>query len=70
LTGCIIKIGDMMIEEILTESEKAICPHCEKELSKLFAKKITSTFGVKFVYFCFNCNKVLGISHRKGFWMG
>jgi hypothetical protein len=26
--------------------------------------------GKRFVYFCGTCRKVLGISHRKGFWMG
>jgi hypothetical protein len=26
--------------------------------------------GKRFLYFCGGCRKVLGISHRKGFWMG
>lgn len=26
--------------------------------------------GYKMVYFCRNYSKVLGVSHRKGFWMG
>ena len=26
--------------------------------------------GKRYVYFCPNCKSVLGVSHRKGFWMG
>jgi len=59
-----------MTNLVETESENPICPHCEKELKDILAKRITSTFGVRFVYFCSRCKKVLGISHRKGFWMG
>jgi DNA-directed RNA polymerase subunit RPC12/RpoP len=58
------------MELIETESENPVCPHCGKELQKILAKRITSTFGVRFVYFCSKCKKTLGISHRKGFWMG
>ncbi len=59
-----------MINVIETESEKPICPHCEKEINKVFAQRIASTLGIRFIYFCDKCKKTLGISHRKGFWMG
>jgi hypothetical protein len=59
-----------MINVIETESEKPVCPHCAKEINEIFAKRMPSTFGVRFIYFCRNCKKVLGVSHRKGFWMG
>ena len=55
---------------IETESENPVCPHCEKKLEQILAKRIQATFGVRFVYFCSKCKKVLGFSHRKGFWMG
>ncbi len=47
-----------------------LCPHCEKEISTLNARRIKSPLGVRFIYFCDHCRKVLGVSHRKGFWMG
>jgi uncharacterized protein with PIN domain len=59
-----------MINMIETESETPICPYCENNIIEVFAKKIKSNFGVRFIYFCKRCKKVLGISHRKGFWMG
>ena len=59
-----------MTNIIETETEQPICPYCEKGLASILARKISSTFGVRFVYFCSKCKKVLGISHRKGFWMG
>lgn len=58
----------MQIRE--TKNATAVCPHCEKNISVINAQKIKSTFGVRFVYFCDNCRKVLGLSHRKGFFMG
>lgn len=59
-----------MINLTETETENPVCPFCEKELTNIFAKRISSTLGVRFIYFCSICKKVLGISHRKGFWMG
>lgn len=58
------------MEVIETTSENPLCPHCEKALLKIYAKKIHSNFGVRFIYFCYHCKKSLGFSHRKGFWMG
>lgn len=47
-----------------------VCPHCEKPVRELGVRKIESVLGVRFLYFCWACRKVLGVSHRKGFWMG
>ena len=47
-----------------------ICPHCEKELTLVWSRGLESTFGKRYIYFCPKCRKVLGVSHRKGFWMG
>lgn len=46
------------------------CPHCGAEVRELAARRVESTFGVRFLYYCCDCRKVLGVSHRKGFWMG
>ena len=47
-----------------------ICPHCSGELHTVWFRKLASQFGNRYVYFCSSCKKVLGVSHRKGFWMG
>ncbi len=47
-----------------------ICPHCERPQRELSYRSATSTFGKRYIYFCQHCKKVLGVSHRKGFWMG
>lgn len=47
-----------------------LCPHCERKIQEIGARRIESTLGVRFIYFCNSCGKVLGVSHRKGFWMG
>jgi hypothetical protein len=47
-----------------------VCPHCNLRLDTLYLREVESTFGRRYIYFCPACNKVLGVSHRKGFWMG
>jgi len=47
-----------------------ICPHCEKELKTIWFRVLKSTLGKRYIYFCPGCRKTLGVSHRKGFWMG
>lgn len=59
-----------MIELKETTNQSAICPHCEKTLGPIEAIKTKSKLGVRYVYTCGFCRKVLGVSHRKGFWMG
>jgi predicted amidophosphoribosyltransferase len=59
-----------MIECEEKNEETPICPHCETPLTKIFCRRLASVFGKRYVYFCSHCKKVLGISHRKGFWMG
>ena len=51
-------------------STAPICPHCEKEIHEIAARRVESNLGVRFLYYCTGCRKVLGVSHRKGFWMG
>lgn len=47
-----------------------VCPHCETELHTVWMQELTGILGRRYIYFCSKCRKVLGISHRKGFWMG
>jgi uncharacterized protein with PIN domain len=47
-----------------------LCPHCEAPLRKLWFQEIRGFAGRRYAYFCSECRKVLGISHRKGFLMG
>ena len=47
-----------------------VCPHCKKEILRVFFQELFTTFGKRYIYFCSECRSVLGISHRKGFWMG
>ena len=46
-----------------------ICPHCEHPVS-IYFREISGFLGKRYVYFCAMCKKVLGVSHRKGFFMG
>lgn len=47
-----------------------LCPHCEVELREIWYRMLSAFLGKRYVYFCPSCRKVLGVSHRKGFWMG
>ena len=47
-----------------------LCPHCEKKLKTLWYRELRCLLGKRYLYFCPSCNKCLGISHRKGFFMG
>ncbi len=59
-----------MIE--LKEKSDAVplCPHCSEPLDELWFRELRSQLGRRYVYFCSKCRKILGVSHRKGFWMG
>ena len=58
------------VNVIENSNEMPLCPHCEKELRSVSTKRLQGKLGVRFIYFCSQCRKALGISHRKGFWMG
>lgn len=47
-----------------------LCPHCGAALKEIWCQRLTAFFGKRYVYSCPHCRKVLGVSHRKGFWMG
>lgn len=47
-----------------------ICPHCEAEIDGVYHQELELSLGKAYMWFCKECRKVLGVSHRKGFWMG
>ena len=47
-----------------------ICPHCSEPADEIWYRQLKAFLGRRYVYFCAHCNKILGVSHRKGFWMG
>lgn len=47
-----------------------VCPHCTQPVHEVWFRELRGVFGKRYVYFCAACKKVLGVSHRKGFWMG
>ena len=59
-----------MIECIEKEEESPICPHCSQKLLTVWYRELAGVLGKRYLYFCPHCRKVLGVSHRKGFWMG
>ena len=53
-----------------SSSTTPICPHCDQPLDEVFFRELEADFGRRYLYFCGRCRKTLGVSHRKGFWMG
>ena len=47
------------------------CPHCNRDLNEVSFNELRGGFfGKRYIYFCPSCRNTLGVSHRKGFWMG
>jgi protein-arginine kinase activator protein McsA len=59
-----------MIRLVEKTDIRPICPHCSQETDELWFQELRSDFGRRYVYFCSKCRKIVGASHRKGFWMG
>lgn len=59
-----------MIETEERDDVTPVCPHCDEPVRRMHYRRLTGLFGRRYVYFCARCRKVLGVSHRKGFWMG
>lgn len=59
-----------MTEVMLKQDVIPLCPFCEAELRTISYTELRAVLGRRYMYFCPHCRKVLGISHRKGFWMG
>jgi len=52
------------------QDESPVCPHCNTIMTVMWFRELHGVLGRRYVYFCPHCKKVLGVSHRKGFWMG
>ena len=67
-----IKLEEQAEDTAARESDvkNPICPHCSIEIKKIYMREIKSYLGRRYLYYCSNCLKVLGLSHRKGFFMG
>lgn len=47
------------------------CPHCKQDIQNVSYNELSGgMFGKRYIYFCSSCLNTLGVSHRKGFWMG
>jgi hypothetical protein len=47
------------------------CPHCKKNIDTVSYNELHGGFfGRRYIYFCPGCRTTLGVSHRKGFFMG
>ena len=56
----------MMITFERKEDVVPICPHCKKELAKLWFQQVKGDLGKRCIYFCPQCRCCLGVSQRKG----
>ena len=59
-----------MIQTEERDDLEPTCPHCQKRLSRVFFQRMSGLLGRRYLYFCPECHACLGVSHRKGFWMG
>jgi len=59
-----------MIEARQNEDVEPLCGHCGQSLREVWFRELRGLLGRRYIYFCNHCHKVLGVSHRKGFWMG
>lgn len=59
-----------MIELKEKDDVVPLCPHCNETTDEVWFRQLRGLLGKRYVYFCAKCRKVLGVSHRKGFFMG
>jgi hypothetical protein len=59
--------GGSSLKVVTRDNLAPVCPHCERPLDEIFERHLTGLLGVRFVYFCPRCRKVLGFSHRQGY---
>ena len=50
--------------------QNPVCPHCKQTIQNIWYKELAGFLGRRYRYFCSACSSVLGVSHRKGFFMG
>ena len=47
-----------------------VCPHCKREIIRIFYREMSGDLGKRCLYFCSECKGTLGVSHRKGLTFG
>tara|TARA_A100001037_G_C14889775_1_gene517839 strand:- start:201 stop:398 length:198 start_codon:yes stop_codon:yes gene_type:complete len=63
--------GDFtMINAVQQDDVTPFCPHCSQPVQTVNFREISGFLGKRYIYFCQHCRKVLGVTQRKGFWMG
>lgn len=59
-----------MISTTEKNNVQPLCPNCKAEITTVWFQHVSGMLGRRYIYFCPHCRSVLGVSHRKGFWMG
>ena len=59
-----------MTELIEKNEVMPLCPHCFRRLNEIWTRRLPGLLAPRIIYFCPECHKTLGVTHRKGFWMG
>ena len=59
-----------MIELKEKQDATPVCPKCSEPVEELWFRELRGYLGRRYVYFCSKCRGILGVSHRKGFFMG
>jgi hypothetical protein len=59
-----------MIPTVEKNDVSPLCPYCSEPIESVWMRVLRSTLGKMYIYFCPACHKTLGVSNRKGFWMG
>ncbi len=52
------------------EDVTPLCPHCRKNLTRVWYRELEPDLGKRLIYFCPECRCCLGVSHRKGITFG
>jgi DNA-directed RNA polymerase subunit RPC12/RpoP len=56
-----------MVKEIWKENVNLICPHCSRSIENVWICEHQTGLEKHFIYFCSECEKLIGISHERNF---
>ena len=61
------RAGARPLKVVKRDDIAPVCPHCEKDLTEIYAKSQGAGFimGKDTMYFCPHCSKVLGFSQSR-----
>ncbi len=54
-----------MKSEIGRKQINTKCPYCSKEITAAWVVMLESVVGIRYAYFCSNCQKNLGVFHEE-----